>query len=104
MATSAVDRAAMAMAAQEIEAKAQVIQGLRNTLEDHKATIRAGWKGTAAGTFDHVFGEFDADFTKVIQALETMHERLTHTRIQYEAREQESHAAVSEVQRLLGGG
>lgn len=104
MATAAVDRAALAKAVQEIETKAQVIQGLRNTLQDHKATISAGWKGGAAGTFDHVFGEFDADFTKVIQALETMHEKLTGTRIQYEAREQESHAAVSEVQRLLGGG
>jgi WXG100 family type VII secretion target len=104
MATASVDRPAMALAAQEIEAKAQIIQGLRNTLQDHKATLRQGWKGGAAGTFDHVFGEFDDDFSKVIQALETMYHSLTQTVISYEKHEQESHAAVSEVQRLLGGG
>jgi WXG100 family type VII secretion target len=101
---SAVDRAQMAQAAQEIESKAQIVQGLRNTLEDHKAQVRAGWKGGAAGAFETVFAEFDGDFNKVIQALDKMHQALTHTRIQYESREQESHAAVSEVQRLLGGG
>lgn len=101
---SAVDRAQMAQAAQEVEDKANIIQGLRNQLQDHKAQVRAGWDGTAAGTFDQVFAEFDGDFAKVIQALNKMHESLTHTRIHYEAREQESHQAVSEVQRLLGGG
>jgi ESAT-6 family protein len=100
---SAVDRAQMAQAAQEIETKANIIRGLRNQLEDHKTQVRAGWEGTAAGTFETVFHEFDCDFQKVIAALEKMHEALTHTRIQYEAREQESHEAVSEVQRLLGG-
>jgi WXG100 family type VII secretion target len=93
----------MAQAAQEVETKANIIQGLRNQLEDHKAQVRAGWEGQAAGTFESVFAEFDGDFQKVIQALEKMHEALTHTRIQYEAREQESREAVSEVQRLLGG-
>lgn len=100
---SSVNRAAMAQAAQEIESKANVIQGLRNQLQSHKSDVRASWDGNAAMTFDSVFNEFDADFAKVIKALETMHQTLSHTRIQYESREQESHEAVSEVQRLLGG-
>jgi len=100
---SAVDRGQMALAAQEIETKANIIRGLQNQLQDHKAQVRAGWEGTASGTFESVFAEFDADFAKVIQAMDKMHEALVHTKIHYEAREQETHDAVSEVQRLLGG-
>lgn len=101
---SSVDRAAMGVAAQEVQDKANTIQGLRNQLQGHKAEVRSGWDGNAAMTFEQVFAEFDSDFSQVIQALGTMHEHLSHTKIHYEAREQESQQAVSEVQRLLGGG
>ena len=100
---TAVQRAQMAQAAQEVESKANIIRGLRNQLEDHKNQVRAGWESTSSRTFESVFAEFDNDFNQVIQALEKMHEALVHTKIQYESREQEATEAVSEVQRLLGG-
>src|SRR2546421_439175 len=101
---SAVDRAQMALAAQEVETKANIIRGLQIQLQDHKAQVRAGWEGTTSMSFESVFIEFDNDFNQFIQALDKMHQALVHTKIQYEAREQEAHEAVSEVQRLLGGG
>jgi|SRR4051794_25501111 WXG100 family type VII secretion target len=100
---SNVDRAAMGLAAQEIEEKANIIKGLQNTLESHKGELMSGWKGVAAMTFSQVHEEFNQDFTKVINALQGMHESLVHTKIQYETKEQESQQAASEVQRLLGG-
>src|SRR3954452_8859061 len=101
---SSVDRAAMAQAATEIEEKANIIKGLQNTLAGHKAEVMSGWKGNAAMTFNQVDEEFNRDFTQVINALQKMHEALTHTRIQYESREQEAQQAASQVQKLLGGG
>jgi WXG100 family type VII secretion target len=100
---SSVDRAAMAQAATEVEEKANIIKGLQNTLDSHKAELMSGWKGQAAMTFAQVHEEFNRDFTQVINALQDMHEALVHTRIQYETREQEAQQAASEVQKLLGG-
>lgn len=100
---SSVDRAAMGQAAQEVEEKANIIKGLQSTLEGHKQELMGGWKGEAAMTFQQVHDEFNRDFTKVINALQGMHESLVHTKIHYEAKEQESREAASEVQRLLGG-
>jgi WXG100 family type VII secretion target len=102
--TSKVDRAAMGQAAQEVEEKANIIKGLQNTLESHKAELMSGWSGTASMKFSQVHEEFNRDFTQVINALQGMHESLVHTKIQYETKEQESEEAASEVQRLLAGG
>ncbi|HEY0539505.1 MAG TPA: WXG100 family type VII secretion target [Actinoallomurus sp.] len=100
---SAVDRAAMGQAAQEVEEKANIVKGLQNTLESHKSDLMAGWKGVAAMSFNQVHEEFNKDFAQVINALQGMHESLVHTKINYEKKEQESQEAASEVQRLLGG-
>src|SRR4051794_34758848 len=101
---SNVDRAAMGQAAQHIEEKANIIKGLQNTLDSHRGELMSGWKGEAAMTFNQVHEEFNKDFTRVINALQGMHESLVHTKITYEAKEQESREAASEVQRLLAGG
>jgi WXG100 family type VII secretion target len=93
----------MGQAAQEVEDKANIVKGLQNTLESHKGDLMAGWKGAAAMSFNQVHEEFNKDFTKVINALQGMHESLVHTKIHYESKEQESQEAASEVQRLLGG-
>jgi WXG100 family type VII secretion target len=99
-----VNHAAMRQAAGEIGEKANIIKGLQNTLESHKAELMSGWGGDASMTFQSVHDEFNQDFTKVINALEGMHESLTHTAIHFESKEQESREAASEVQRLLAGG
>jgi ESAT-6 family protein len=100
---SNVDRAAMGQAAQQVQEKANIIKGLQNTLDSHKSDLMSGWGGEAAMTFNQVHEEFNKDFTKVINALQGMHESLVHTKIHYESKEQESREGVSEVQRLLGG-
>ncbi|MEV5704630.1 WXG100 family type VII secretion target [Actinoallomurus sp. NPDC052274] len=102
--THKANHAAMRQAAGEINDKANIIKGLQNTLEGHKDDLMRGWGGEAAMTFSAVHREFNEDFTKVIQALEGMHEALTHTAITFEAKEQENREAASEVQRLLAGG
>jgi len=99
-----VNHEAMATAAQTIEEKANIIKGLQVTLDGHRGELMAGWGGEAAMTFNQVHDEFNTDFTQVLSALQAMYEKLTHLKLQYVTQEEESTKAVSDVQRLLGGG
>lgn len=100
---SSVDRAAMAQAAQDLEASAGVIRGLQGQLEGHKSEVRAAWEGSASMAFERVFARFNEDFNKVLQALDGMHESLVQTKITYAAKEQAAQESVNRVQQLLGG-
>ncbi|MCW2886848.1 MAG: hypothetical protein QOE54_4199 [Streptosporangiaceae bacterium] len=101
---SAVDRHAMALAAQDIDGSANIIRGLQTQLEGHKAQVRSQWEGNASMAFETVFNRFNDDFQKVLNALDGMHQALVHTKITYEAKEQEAHEAVNRVHQLLSGG
>ncbi|MEV4254021.1 WXG100 family type VII secretion target [Spirillospora sp. NPDC049652] len=101
---SAVDRAAMAQAATRIEESANLIKGLQSQLEGHKSNLMSGWAGNASVSFDRVFNEFQTDMNKVRTALDGMHEKLSHTKIQYESTEQEQNDAVNKINALLNGG
>lgn len=101
--SSAVDRAQMQIAASKVESAAQTIQGIQSKLQGHKAELRSGWDGKAAMKFEQVFNAWDADFRKVQQALEGMHEKLIHTRIQYESTEDEQERAAAKIDSLLNG-
>ncbi|TNY31711.1 WXG100 family type VII secretion target [Thermomonospora catenispora] len=103
MSQSAVDRAAMAQAAQDIDASANVIKGLQTKLESAKTSLRAHWEGNASMAFEQVFVRFNEDFTRVLRALEGMHQSLVQTKITYDAKEEMSQQAVNKVQALLNG-
>jgi WXG100 family type VII secretion target len=98
---SAIDMAKAKQAAQKIDHSASVIQGLQVRIQEHKATLRSGWDSTAALAFDDVFTHFDEDFTRILGALNQMHEKLVHTNIKYESSVQEQHDAVNKVNQLI---
>jgi WXG100 family type VII secretion target len=100
---SAVDRAAMAQAAQKLDSAANVVKGIQTRLEGHKQELRSGWEGNASMAFERVFQAFNEDFSKVLTAMQGMHEKLVHTKIQYESSEQEQEAAVNKISALLNG-
>jgi WXG100 family type VII secretion target len=100
---SAVDRAAMAQAASDVDASANIIKGLQSQLEGHKNQVRSMWEGEASMAFEQVFARFNEDFNKVLQALNGMHESLVQTKITYESKEEMSQQAVNKVQSLLNG-
>lgn len=100
---SAVDRAAMAQAAQDIDAAANTIRGLQTRLESSKNQLRGNWEGSASMAFEAVFNRFNEDFTRVLNALNGMHESLVQTKITYDAKEEMSQQAVNKVQALLNG-
>lgn len=91
----------MATAAGKVETAAQTIQGIQTRMQSHKTELRSGWDGRAAAKFDQVFMAWDEDFKKVLGALNGIHEKLVHTRIQYESTEEEQEMAASKIDDLL---
>ena len=63
----------MAKAAQDIDEAASTIKGLRRRCRAQGRRPR-GWQGNAASAFDGVFTSFDEDMSKVLTALNGMHE------------------------------
>ena len=94
----------MQKAATRIEDSAGIVKGLQTQLEGHKSQLMASWAGNAAVSFDRVFNEFQTEMNKVRTALESMHQKLVHTKITYESTEQEQQDAVNKINQLLNGG
>jgi uncharacterized protein YukE len=57
--------------------------------------------GNAATAFTNAYETFSADFAKVVNALENIHEKLIGTRANYEATEESNTATVNRVSGLL---
>ncbi|HEX6470245.1 MAG TPA: WXG100 family type VII secretion target [Streptosporangiaceae bacterium] len=104
MAESQVDRAAMVQAAQRLEDAVGTTRGIQGQLQGHKAELMGNWSGTAARAFDQVFEQFDADFRRVLTAMEGMHEKLVQTHSTYVRTEDEQTATVNKVAGLLNNG
>jgi WXG100 family type VII secretion target len=100
-AESAVDRAAMAQAAVQVEDAVAQIRGQQGQLAGFHGDLMAGWQGEAAAAFTGAYQAFNADFTQVLTALQGIHEKLTATRTRYVATEEAQTAAANRVRGLL---
>jgi WXG100 family type VII secretion target len=101
---SAVNRASMAQAAQQVEAAVGVIGGLQANMNGYVSQLGGGWQGNAAVAFTRTYEMFSADFAKVLNALQVIHEKLVSTRNTYQATEDANTARVNQVAGLIGGG
>jgi WXG100 family type VII secretion target len=102
-AESAVNRAAMATAAQQVESAVTVIRGLQANMDGYNSQLQAGWQGEASTAFANTYEAFSADFAKVLNALQGIQERLVATHGTYVSTEEANTAQVSRVQAALGG-
>ena len=100
---SAVNRAAMATAAQQVEAAVTVIRGLQATMNGYNAELQGSWQGQAATAFANTYEQFSADFARVLSALAGIQERLVSTHSTYANTEDANTAQVGRVQAALGG-
>jgi WXG100 family type VII secretion target len=96
-AESAVDRAAMATAAKQVEDAVTQVRGQQSQLAGFHGDLMAGWQGAAASAFTGAYEAFNADFTQVINALQEFYPKLTTTRSRYEANEQALTSASNRV-------
>jgi WXG100 family type VII secretion target len=98
---TAVNRAQMATAAVQVEDAVGQIRGQQSQLNGYHSQLVGGWVGDAATAFTGAFESFSADFTKVLNALEGMHEKLVGTRATYQSTEDSNTATVNRVAGLL---
>jgi WXG100 family type VII secretion target len=101
---SAVNRASMAQAAQQVEAAVGVISGLQANMNGYTSQLGGGWQGNAAVAFTRTYEMFSADFAKVLNSLQVIYEKLVSTRNTYQATEDANTSRVNQVAGLMGGG
>lgn len=100
---SAVNRQAMATAAQQVQSAVTTIQGLQSSMNSYSSQMQAGWQGQAASAFANTYEAFSQDFTKVLNALQNIQEKLVGTDTTYTTTEETNVSQVNRVAGLLGG-
>jgi WXG100 family type VII secretion target len=94
----------MAQAAQQVEAAVGVISGLQANMNGYTSQLGGGWQGNSAVAFTRTYEMFSADFAKVLNSLQVIHEKLVSTRNTYQATEDANTARVNQIASLIGGG
>jgi len=89
--------------ASRIDQAANTIRGLKTEIDGHRATLAQHWGGASANSFGRVMTVYDEELKKVLASLNNIHEKLVHTKIQYESNEQQQEDAVSAVEQALNG-
>ncbi|GAA2839962.1 WXG100 family type VII secretion target [Nonomuraea rubra] len=80
------------------------IEQIRNRLNQIPATLGAAWQGEAATVYTQVLNEWTPQFTKVIQALDLIAERLEATGIQYTESNTQANDVAAQLRASLNGG
>lgn len=100
---SAFDRAQMATAANQTQQAVDTIRGIQSTMNGQHEALQGGWKGEAATAFSSAFTQFDGDFTKVLQALANLQEKLSASQRNYTATETANAQASTKISQALNG-
>jgi WXG100 family type VII secretion target len=100
---SAHDAQLMAQAATQVSSAVSEIQGLQSNLASAHDSMMGGWKGPAASTFTGAFAEFNTDFTKVINALNNLGEKLRQSGVNYATTEQANQSSANKIVSALNG-
>jgi WXG100 family type VII secretion target len=100
---TAHDSQLMAQAATQVSTAVGEVQGLQSRLSAAHDSTMSGWQGTAATTFTAAFAEFNADFTKVINALNNLGDKLRASGANYATVEQANASSANKIVRALNG-
>ncbi len=94
----------MAQAAQQVEAAVSRIGQLQANMNGYTSLLSGGWQGNAAVAFTRTYEMFSADFAKVLNSLQVIHEKLVSTHNTYQATEDANVAQVNQLAGVIGGG
>ena len=97
------DMQSMAQAANQVSTAVGEVQALQGRLNATHDSTMGGWKGPAAQTFTAAFMEFNADFTKVIRALDNLGEKLRASGVNYSTVEQSNTSSANKIAQVLNG-
>ena len=84
---SAQDRAAMTTASNQLESAVEQVTSQQARLASEQESMMGGWKGTAGTAFTNAYTQFNADYTKVLQAMQRLQEALAANTKNYTADE-----------------
>ncbi|MCO5996125.1 WXG100 family type VII secretion target [Actinoallomurus rhizosphaericola] len=92
-------------AAKRLDKAHNVISGLQTRLQGHHDELMKNWRSSAAApAFTSVFNEFNADFTKMLNALQEMHQKLSKTTLNYVSNETDQNKLIhNRMSALLNG-
>jgi WXG100 family type VII secretion target len=72
-------------------------------MNGYNSQLQSSWQGQASSAFANTYEAFSADFARVLNALQSIQERLVSTHTTYVNTEEANTAQVSRVQAALGG-
>ena len=98
---SAFDRSLMATAANQTEQAVDSIRSIQSSMNAQHEALQGGWKGEASTAFSSAFAQFNGDFTKVLQALQNLQEKLSASQKNYTATETANTQAASKITQAL---
>jgi WXG100 family type VII secretion target len=93
----------MGQAASQVESAVGEIRAQQSQLASAHETMMGGWQGPAASTFTSAFTQFNADYTKVITALENLGEKLRQSGVNYTTIEDANQGSANKIVRALNG-
>lgn len=99
---SAVNRSAMATAAQQVESAVGTIRGLQSNMQSYASELQGSWQGQASSAFQNAFESFSADFAKVLNSLEDIHEKLVGSHTTYASTEESNTQVAGKFGSMLG--
>jgi WXG100 family type VII secretion target len=91
----------MTTAYNELQSAVDDVKALQSRLSGYQADLQGAWTGDASSAFASAYTAFNADFTKVVQAMQVMQEKLVATEKRYSANEAEQTASATRVQSML---
>lgn len=91
----------MNTAAGHVDNAGQELSGLRNALETAVQGSTAGWQTTAADAYRSLMDQWIVEFQQMVTDLQTIHEKLVGTQVQYTGAIQAEHDNVSRLAALL---
>jgi WXG100 family type VII secretion target len=77
----------MATAVNQLQSAVAQVQSQQSRLAGEQSSMMGGWKGDAASAFDGAFATFNADYSKVIRAMQGIQEALRANLANYTADE-----------------
>jgi WXG100 family type VII secretion target len=93
----------MATASQQVESAVTTIRGLQSSMTSYASQLQGGWQGQAASAFSNAYEAFSADFSKVLNALQSIQEKLVGTHSTYATTEETNTSTVNKISGMLGG-
>jgi WXG100 family type VII secretion target len=99
--TSAHDAAMMAQAATQVSSAVDQIRGLQSNLASSHDSLMGAWVGSASTAFTNAYTEFNADFNKVIAALDNLGVKLKQSGANYVTIEEANRASATKISSAL---